>query len=53
MLQLFGCLDRASPAEPLPSRPAVVQTRPLEEHHIVWHLKDSDERADGYMAGAP
>ena len=52
MLQLFGCLDRQPPASALPSRPAVMAQRPLEEHHIVWHLKDSDERADGFIAGA-
>lgn len=51
VLRLFGCLDRPPPATPLPSRAAVPQTSALDEHHMVWHLKDSDERADGFMAG--
>lgn len=44
----------------LPSDPAALLGRPLairgdvplQQRHMVWHLKDSDERACAYIAGA-
>ena len=50
-LELLGTLQRDPPADPAPGRPVQLQQLAMQDRRTIWHLKDSDERADGVIAG--
>ena len=50
-LQLLGTLHRDPPAQMPAARPVELQQVAMRDRRMVWHLKDSDERADGVIAG--
>ena len=50
-LELLGTLQRDPPVDPAPGRPVQLQQLDAQDRRTIWHLKDSDERADGVIAG--
>ncbi|KAL6754220.1 peptidase M16 inactive domain-containing protein [Haematococcus lacustris] len=54
LLRFIGTVPTPDPAQvqPFPHVTIPLQDLPFEARHSAWHLKDSDQRACAYIAGA-